>query len=532
MCNKCSNTEVTVPATALLVHWAAWKNNSDTSYAIYRVRSHIKESYRAVYPMKTWNARYKKTAVELGREYGKLKAIANKHASRDVTTLQDAEPILNYLSMISNNSHMIAVKVEPFYASINDSEWEKLDVINKLHPAINNQGGDRDAYHIAQKAFYEFNHIHRIHISTEDMNQIAYYPTLKHMRDRREVRTRLGRYLFKYQQAFGLTDSDIKNMAEKHTADMRSRGGWGVEFIEHNDPQGWVDVYASNDVSSCMQNENAVRIYAHEKSVLRLAYVKFGDNIVARCIVRDDDAKGYLRVYPDPNGCAEGRFLLDYLTTNGYGKRTNLDDVLLRYIEQNNGIVCPYIDSGENGDQSVSEVTRDGETYLEVGGGDLQATNTNGYVEDNNSSCDDCGDCHHEDNLTYIESSERDVCDCCRDNNYTYAYGRREEGYYPEHECVEVGGSYYYMETISYHDIYQCEGDGEYYHEDDMESTYDGKYCNNYVTRVDHYTDYEYVYEKNVHTLSDGTTCHENEADEYEAEITEASMETVEQEVV
>jgi hypothetical protein len=39
-----------------------------------------------------------------------------------------------------------------------------------------------------------------------------------------------------------------------------------------------------------------------------------------------------------------------------------------------------------------------------------------------------------------------------------------------------------------------------------------------YVVSVDRHTDWEYVYENYVHTLSDGTTCHVNDEDMYQVE--------------
>jgi len=538
MCNKCESTAVEVtpltPATPLLAHWVANREVAIT-YRTTRMREFMQNSFKANNSKYWTNARAHRTGEikeqqKQGHLYAKLIATANKYATHDAGNSDDTHPIISYLVTLNHTSSRLMSKFEPMYYqarnNYHNGTWEELEVMNKLHPYVNNQGGDYVEYQNAQKAFHLLNNLHRIHISTEDINQIAYYPTLKHMREGREVRTRLGRYLTKYQQVFGLSDSDIKSMAEKHTTNMRSRGGWAVEFIAHNDKDGWLEVYHSDDVSSCMQGEDAVRIYAHEKSVLRLAYVKTSDGrIIARCIVRDDDSKGWLRVYPDPNGYAEGRFLLDYLKTNGYANQTNLDGVLLRHVETDSGIVCPYLDCGNNGDQSVGVVTRDGKTYLMAGGRDYSATNTDGYLETNRCSCDRCGDSADEDDLTHIDHDGYSVCEYCRDNNYTYAYGSRYEDWFPEDECVMVGSSWYWVDTIGNHDIYQCEHSEEYYHIDDMVSTYDGMYHIDYATSVDRHTDWEYVYEKNVHTLSDGTTCHEDDADKYEAEIAESLVE-------
>jgi hypothetical protein len=542
MCNKCESVTATQSAP-LLTLWVEWhKTNNVTIRNAYRMRDAkqlIQSNINAGNANQHWwlnsrkyhNGDHRQNQIR-GHELAELIATIYKNelASRDATTTQDFEPLNMYLRALANRGHYFTNKLEPMAVVANNNfangVWEELDVMGKLHPYVTSNDVDFASYQKSHTAFHECNRLHRLHISKEDVNQIAYYPTLKHMREGREVRTRLGRYLTKYQNAFGLTDSQVKSMAEKHTSNMRSRNGWSVEFIEGNNAQGWVDIYDSDDVQSCMRGESAVRVYAHEKSVLRLAYVTSGDDkVIARCIVRDDDKKGWIRVYPDPNGCAEGRFLMDYLKSNDYPNRTNLNDVLLRHIDTSSGIVCPYIDSGENGDQSVSVESRDGKMYLVVGGGEFSATETDGYVNSHQCTCDNCGDSVDEDDLTYIEHDERSVCDHCRGHNYTYAYGRRYEDYFPEDECIEVNGAWYWVDTIHHHDIYECEYDGEYYHIDDLVHTPNGMYHVDRVTRVDHFTDCEYVYEDKAHTLSDGTTCHEDDADHYQMEIDDVTVE-------
>lgn len=537
MCNKCNAQAVpATPATPLLAKWAETGNDYDSDSRKIVMRRYIASNHHTE-PYS--HSRARRGWVELhqaqqknGRSYAKQKATANKEAKaiREPMTIEDMQATHAYLKALSYDSTR-ADKIEPaLYTTMRNFDngvWFALDIMNTLHPYINDSGiSSHNDYQKSQTLFVRMNMLHRVHISTEDVNQIAYYPTLKHMREGREVRTRLGRYLTKYQNALQLTDLDIKNMAEKHMSVMRARGGWTVDFIEHDDVDGWLRVYGSDDVNSCMKGESAVRVYAHEKSVLRLAHVKSGDKIIARCIVREDDKKGWLRVYPDENGSPEGRFLLDYLKTNGYENRINLDGVLLQCIEAYSGYVCPYLDYGSGGDQTVDVVTRDGKRYLMAGGGEYNATNTDGTTETNDCECDECGYRTHEDNLTYIEYNGRSVCEDCRDNGYTYAYGERWQTYYPEDECVQVNDEWYLIETISNHDIYQCERDGDWYHIDDMTTTIDGTYHQDYVVSVDREDSdgNDFVYMDKVHTLSDGTTCHEDNADEYQAVIDEQAQ--------
>ncbi len=541
MCNKCNSTVVeallvTVPATPLLAQWEGWKNEDDKHFVSNRVREFMHRNYKQENYDHWHNGRkYRngehKVHQRSGHDTAKYIAKAKPYMTRDVTTLLDMEPLAHYIHHMDNINRAVANIIEPalFTAmwNFNNGTWEAIEVMRDLHPHGKHSSvilttEQRERYEASWAAFHKFNALHRVHVSTEDINQIAYYPTLKHMRDGREVRTRLGRYLTKYQEALALSDLEVKSIAEKHASNMQSRGGWTVSFKEHDDVQGWLDVYGSEHVSSCMQNESAVRVYAHELSTLRLAYVQAGDRIVARCIVRDGIDQGWLRVYPDPNGSAEGRYLLDNLKANGYENRTNLDGVLLQYITTSNGsTVCPYLDSGDNGSQTVGTTNVNGKTYLRAGDGEMNATNTNGYCEDNSCSCDNCGDSYSEDELNYIEHDGNHVCEYCRDQMYTYAYGRRHEDYFPEDECIRVGDDWYWTETLDHHDIYICERDGEYYHMDDMTQTVDGLYHNEYVVCVDHpdTNGDDWIYQDKVHILSDDTTCHVDQADEYQAEI-------------
>ena len=555
MCNKCesqvSNTSepsevtlVTYTPTPLQLKWSEYK----ADYSSTEMRKHIASVYVrqvSLRPSKAeqtlWvdsstnsktSTRYparKKDTLINGQRNAKYKGQANALATKDITDKDVMQPMYQYLSHLSMISYDTAIKIEPAYQRVHQTRnngWEML-YISRLHPyqAENAPSETYDTYRNLLDGVAHFENLHCLHISTEDINQIAYYPTLKHYREGREVRTRLGRYLTKYQQAFGLTDSDIKSMAEKHASNMQSRGGWKVEFIEHDDEAGWLSVYNSRDVSSCMKGMDAVRVYAHERSTLRLAHVVAGEKVIARCIVRDgdEDKKGYIRVYPDANGHAEGRYLLDQLRVLGYGKHTNLDGVLLQSIRDSGSYVCPYLDYGNNGDQTIGQVSIDGKYYMRVGDGEYNATNTNGYCEDIHScSCHECGDGMDEDESTYVECDGYTLCDSCLNDNYTYAYVGRYQEWCRNDAVIRVNDEWYHCESdLSVHDIYVCDHDGEYYHVDEMVTTQDGMYHRDYVALIDHEDclGYTYVFQDLVHTLSDGTTCHEADSHQLQLEL-------------
>lgn len=533
MCNKC---EVREPA--VVAKWNEYVSRfSSGDFARREFRAWLRFNMRgdeAHQPPSLFinHPERRSTMRQFGKDLAVAHARAQKLATRDTANPQDLSDIATYIVMLDRYTSA-RKKMEPTIDSIvhkvRSGEWEMLHPIKNLHPLCDGitTAQEQSRYTDSYRAFDQINQLHFLHVSVDDINQIAYYPTLNHMRTGREVRTRLGRYLTKYQEALKLSDSDIKSMTEKHTANMRGRGGWEVKFIEHDDVDGWLRVYDSPDVSSCMKGSDAVRVYAHEKSVLRLAYVQAGQKIVARCIVRDDEPnKGWLRVYPDHNGYAEGRFLLDYLKVNGYQEQTNLDGALLQHIYERGQIVCPYLDYGDNGDQTVSETSRDGVAYLVCGGGDYSATCTDGTVEET-CSCAICGDRMSEDDSNWIEYDDLSVCEYCRDERYTYAWGARYEDYFPADECIEVGGTWYFKDTIDQHydEVGYCDIDEEYYKHDDLVNTQDGTFHERHVIYIDHEDcdGNNYCLRDKVHTLSDGTTCHEDDAERYEAELTEAT---------
>jgi hypothetical protein len=379
--------------------------------------------------------------------------------------------------------------------------------------------------------------LHRVHVSLMNPLQIAHYPTLKHLRDGREVVTKLGKYLTSFKDFIGITETEIKDAVEKYNAIVASRTGWEVRFIESTDADGFVRIYRDASAGSCMKGMDAVRVYAHDKSVIRLAYIQsLAGEILARCIVRED-LKQYVRIYPDPNGSTEGKYLQQYLKANGY-THGNLEGCLLRAIEhedEDDIFIAPYIDAGIDGNGSVGSaqsgelVDIDDKTYIEITPhGDLCLTMTNGFTDDvqdeDESECDECGDIEHNDNMTYTYH-EQHICRHCCDNNYSYAWVTNNTQDYVHHDhVIYVGDEAYHIDLdLSAFDIYECEQSGDLYHIDDLVMTLRGFIHCDLVQDIDH-EDADgnlSAHEDDVHELSDGTTCHTDDAERIQAEIDE-----------
>lgn len=468
--------------------------------------------------------------ASIGMVIAMLRTAADKHEAEHVTgqLLYDTG---EYLWRIQRDLSVRRVeRTEPAVLRIDGSWHGAVDSERWVHVEVVENYMHTEHPDTLYESYSRSQLLHNLHVSLHDANLIAYYPTLKHYREGREVRTRLGAYLTKYADSFGLDQTTIKTLVDRYNAVLRGRTGWRVEFIEHDDEQGWVDVYDSSKVSSCMQGETAVRVYAHEHSELRLAYVKdSNDDVIARCIVRDDpngDRTGWLRVYPEPSNAAEGRFLLDYLTANGYANRTHLNGALLQCIPSrySNAYVCPYLDYGSGGDQTVSFVYKHGKEFLECGGGDISAANTNGYTEEQGQECDCCGERFSEDDMTYVESTEQTVCENCLGSNFTYAYGRSSyQEYFPEDDCIRClsDREWYVRDHADRHDVYQCEYTDEWYHIDDMVSTSRGYVHVDEVQALDHEDSdgNHYAVCVDAHQLSDGTWCHDDDAYRLQEEL-------------
>jgi hypothetical protein len=379
--------------------------------------------------------------------------------------------------------------------------------------------------------------LHRVHVSLMNPLQIAHYPTLKHLRDGREVVTKLGKYLTTFKDFIGITETEIKDAVEKYNAIVASRTGWEVRFIESTDADGFVRIYSNCLAGSCMKGMDAVRVYAHDKSVIRLAYIQsLAGEILARCIVRED-LKQYIRIYPDANGSTEGKYLQQYLKANGY-THGNLDGCLLQMIEhedEDDIFVAPYIDAGLDGNgsegsaQSGELVDIDDKTYIEINThGELSLTMTNGYTDDveneDESECDDCGDIESNDNMSYTTHGDY-VCRHCCENNYSYAWINNNTQDYVHNDHVIWANDDAFHEDcdLSAHDIYACEETGDYYHIDDLVMTLRGFIYCNLVQDIDH-EDADgnlSAHEDDVHELSDGTKCHTDDAERIQAEIDE-----------
>ena len=415
---------------------------SKRSYYLDTMREFIRGNLSSSLKYKTASKSSRLNERRKGRNISKAIATIKKNP-------KDIEASFIYLSLIYQMNEDKARQFEPSFidARVNfrSGEWQAIT----LKSIDSNIEGD----HLTM--FDRYNFIYNLHFSMSEPSLVAYYPSLEHMRKRKEIRLRFGKFLSNIKDEIGIeSESIIKNYVDAYNSILHARNGWRLDFIGSNDREGWLNIYQDDrHVNSCMSDCDSVKLYAHDRSVLRLAYLVNQDNeVLARCIVRED-LKEFIRVYPAPENSTSGKWLLTLLKDQGYSWGC-LEGVLIKtYNHDEGGYLAPYIDRGNsNGCQYGSIKNIDGKLFFEIGdNGDYSLTMTNGRTQedesdDNSTYCEWCDDYHHEDDAVYHDNLGYSVCDGCAND-----YGC---------EAINPEGG---VEFIHQDDSFYCESDGMNY---------------------------------------------------------------------
>jgi hypothetical protein len=202
-----------------------------------------------------------------------------------------------------------------------------------------------------------------------------------------------------------------------------------------------------------------------------MALVTEGPTITGRALLNDNK---WVRTYRRKEDCHGQRSsysdvderLTAWLGDQGYTQISGWRRFKLAQLEASNscGFVAPYIDG------SSQQVNLCGNHLEIVADGEYLCNNTNGDADEvSGNTCEDCDD-RISDDETYrvYRAEDRCVCESCRDNNYTYVYGRNGRQYYVDNDdVVEVDGEYYHDNYLDDNSIVRTH-DGEYYHRDDV----------------------------------------------------------------
>ena len=481
-----------------------------TLNGLYHSKNDIKDFLRSQYMdgYSSWTHHGRKyPSNKANLDYGHDLAKYIKMIKNQKGVLETEVKYLNTLAQNTNVLYLIEPRMKIVDNLFRSGEWIKIKFASYVD----------DDYLYSR--FLNYQVLHHVHESVHDPLLIAYYPSLDHLRAGKEVRTKIGKYLTQYKDALCLNEIQIKSIVEKHNAEIQARKGWTIHFVDHDDPDGWAKVYLDCTAKSCMSDDDGadlIKQYAHSKSVLNLAYLRSGDSIKARCIVREDK-KEYIRVYPEPDGSPEGTFLKSSLLNMGYS-HGNLHGVLIKtYYHDDGGYVAPYVDKG-NAEYPEGTIRRiDDRLYIEVvASGEFQLTYTDGRTQENDDcECVCCGEYYSEDDMY------GDLCRDC-DDTMVYASTRNNNSdWINKDDAVYVNNEWYAIEYLSEYDIYCCQMSENYYHIDDLVDTSRGLVHHDEASLLDHEDSegYSHAVDQDIKELSDGTTCHVDDYEELQEKL-------------
>ena len=306
------------------------------------------------------------------------------------------------------------------------------------------------------------------HYSAQEPGQVAFQPIDPSYREAdRQIRTKPGRYLNKFLDLD--TDQVRRCVAIEN-------GNKNVQLKFAKTVEEFTNVYLRGP-SSCMSHSidwydasastGRLPVSVLANGDIEIAYLELDSGIIpARALVVQSSQK-YVEVYcnNDAMDGARGE-LQSRLEDAGYSQSNEaLVGQEIERVEVNGGeFVCPYIDMGglpvdDGGDHLV---------IRDSGYGDMTPNYSTGVCTAE-SYCNECDE-HTDTETRYVDSVGHDVCDnCMEDFVYAYRYGR-DEDHIRVQDAIVINDEWYEdtERCLNYHNIYQCDVDGEWYHEDDM----------------------------------------------------------------
>ncbi len=327
----------------------------------------------------------------------------------------------------------------------------------------------------------------------------------EHTNNKHLTATTAGKYLTRHWPH--ISSSEIRNLVEM--------GEFDFEIIETMD--GMLDAIRTCTATSCMTGSLSVARHPYEvydpKYGWKMAVVKCrGDgSLIGRALLLDDGKhKVFVRTYGrEANGYTQSHpGLQGWLEDKGYSFESEWPEgCKFSKIETGCTHLAPYLDPGaDRADDNARRVSDGGDHMYRDDEGEYIWNNTNGrpddYEDEDTAICEDCDDLVHEDDICWVgRYSDRGVCECCRDNEYTYAYGRNGELYYAyNNNVVEVNGEYYDDRYLDDNKIVQLH-DGEYCPNDDavyIESCREYYRCDDIAGKPDDSGDIVEVYDEYI----------------------------------
>jgi hypothetical protein len=299
--------------------------------------------------------------------------------------------------------------------------------------------------------------IHYAHVSRIDPTKVAYIPDQRHGIDGRELRTKPGRYLNKYAPD-DIDPAGIKYMTmeyqKKHTPSLYTlkwaRTEDDIEHVYENGPSSCMvvdreDRYITSDI-------HPVRVYATPD--VAVAYLENNKGRIKQRTVCNMLEKQFTTIY------GEGT-LQEMLEAEGF-KWGTLHGCRIKKIEDTFGKwLMPYMDN------SIGVNDWDSQYWMATEDYEFGCETTSGYLDDDRTSCADCGDLHDADNMTWVNAySDALVCGSCIEN---YQEIRTHAGWrwIYEDQIIRV---YESADQEIYKDIWENEKDD--YNYDDVTDEY------------------------------------------------------------
>ena len=332
------------------------------------------------------------------------------------------------------------------------------------------------------------------HMAESDPARLAYTRDERSGEADRQTITTIGKYLTRHFS--DMTDHKVRDLAALYGSNGECKFVHTMAEMLYHLKRG---------PSSCMTGD---RDYRCDDGVLRHAYEVYDPSLGWHMAVRLEFGKTvgralchgntYVRSYkynPHGSGSPTDETLEAWLETQGYDKECTWDGLkIMHYITQGGDTLAPYLDGDDKyatkkGDYLVITDDRDAE---------YQCDNTGGTASDNNgSNCEDCGDRVSDGDGYWVGASEEtQVCESCRDHNYTYAYTRRGYQAYIHNDYVvyvESQDSSYDEDYLDSNNIVTLEN-GEYEHTDNAVEI-DGEWYHSEDEGIvcDHRGDYQLI---------------------------------------
>lgn len=326
-----------------------------------------------------------------------------------------------------------------------------------LHPAIDALLYiDSLATYITDMSLLVMEHPHE---SQTDPTRIAYTQSVQKGERELYTVTSISKYIKRHCP--DMPDHELRDFCAKQVLDESA-----YAMITNSDE---MIISVRNGPKSCMSDafrdldEHPYAVYAPQFGWSMAVRYGEGKAIHGRCLcLEHDGCKLFIRSYKHAEG---GGYSYDdpkleaWLYTQGYTKEDCWPDgAELKLIYQNGRVVMPYID--KSGSVRIS-----GDRAFIDDDGD-EASNTDGYLHQDNddyTDCDDCGESTENDDLTAVYGGNN-VCSCCLNNEYVECETRygAEHVHVDSATWVEWNGTYYYTDDIDrcFHDLVCTEDEG------------------------------------------------------------------------